>query len=196
MNKKERKEHIVRSAKELFVANGFHNTSITDIIDRAKIARSTFYQHFENKMDIFSLLVDSFADILLQAILNINISKAEKRRELVEEIKAMTLVLVRAIDENRDLARLLITAPQGHDTSFDKKISDFYSQIIAAINTLLEEGIAGGTIKPLNPGIISYTILGNIKQLLIQWLVYGDIEDIYSVLDDVIKFNLYGIANR
>ncbi len=196
MNKKERRDHIVQSAKELFVASGFHNTSIADIIDRAKIARSTFYQHFENKMDIFSLLVDSFTDILLQAILNINISKAEKQRDLAEEIRAMTVVLVRAIDDNKDLARLLITAPQGHDTSFDKKISDFYTQIIAAINTLLVEGIAGGTIKPLNPGIISFTILGNIKQVLIQWLVYGDIGDIYSVLDDVIKFNLYGIANR
>jgi AcrR family transcriptional regulator len=142
MNKKERRDHIVQSAKELFVASGFHNTSIADIIERAKIARSTFYQHFDNKMDIFSLLVDSFADILLQAILNINISKAEKQRDLAEEIRAMTVVLVRAIDENKDLARLLITAPQGHDTSFDKKISDFYTQIIAAINTLLVEGIA------------------------------------------------------
>ncbi|HON77837.1 MAG TPA: TetR/AcrR family transcriptional regulator [Spirochaetota bacterium] len=194
MNKADRKNHIIHCAKELFVSKGFHNTSITDIVDQANIARSTFYAHFDNKMDIFSILVDTFSGILLNAILGINISKAEKQRELTDEIKAMTIVLVDAFENNRDLASLLITAPQGHDNNFDRKISEFYSAILQAIRTLLVEGIEGNTIKKLEPDITSYAILGSIKQILIQWLIYEEIENIYEVLDDIIKFHLYGIS--
>ncbi|HPB81607.1 MAG TPA: TetR/AcrR family transcriptional regulator [Spirochaetota bacterium] len=194
MNKEERKNHIISCAKELFVTKGFHNTSISDIVEHAMIARSTFYAHFDNKMDIFSILVDTFSEILLNAILGINISKAEKQHELADEIKAMTIVLVDAFRENSDLASLLITAPQGHDNKFDKKIAEFYSAILLAIRTLLVEGIEGNTVKKLDPDITSYAILGSIKQILIQWLIYGEIDDIYAVLDDIIKYNLYGIS--
>ena len=194
MNKNDRKLYIVECAKQLFVENGFHNTSITDIVDKARIARSTFYAHFTSKIEIFSILVESFSGILLEAILGINISKATNRANLSGEIKLMSIELVRALDGNRDLTILLITASQGHDTNFDKIISDFYGGILLAIRQLLVEGIEAGNIRNLNPDIVSFTILGNIKQILIQWLVYGEIDDIYGVLDDVGTFNLHGIA--
>ena len=194
MNKLERREFIIECAKSVFVEKGFHNSCVADIIQKARIARSTFYAHFTSKFEIFSILVDRFTGILTEAILKINISMAEERRELADEIRIMTMQLIEAIELNTDLTKLLITAPQGHDSNFDRKISEFYSGILVAVRRLLKEGMDDGNIKIMNPEIISYVILGSVKQVLLQWLVYDEVTDVRQVLDDIIRYNLYGIA--
>ena len=196
MNKKERREHIVQSAKALFVEKGFHNTTVTDIIREARIVRSTFYAHFTGKYDILRILIDRLTAILLDAILGINISRASARKPLPEQIRQMTEPLVEAISANRDLTSLIITAPLGHDDNFDRSVSELFAKILTAIKRLLVEGTQGGTIRSLDPEIISYIILGGIKQVLLQWLVYGDIPDIRERLEDIIAYTLFGIAKK
>ena len=194
MNKLERREYIIECAKSVFVERGFHGTCVQDIILKARIARSTFYAHFTSKFEIFSILVDSFTEILTGAILNINISMAEEQSNLAGEIRVMTIPLIEAIESNTDLTKLLITAPQGHDSNFDIKISEFYSGILDAVRRLLKEGMDDGNIKIMDADIISYVILGSVKQILLQWLVYAEVSDIRQVLNDIIRYNLYGIA--
>lgn len=194
MNKKERGELIVECAKRLFVRKGFHGVTVSDIIDEARIARSTFYAHFPGRMEIFQLLVDRYAAILLDAIMGINISRAGSDAPLSAQIREMSVGLVNAIDRNRDLTLLLITAPLGHDDQFDGSVSDFFSKILSAIRQLLAEGMEGRTIRKLEADIISYVILGSVKQILLQWLVYGEIDDIHAALDDITEYTLFGIA--
>jgi TetR/AcrR family transcriptional regulator, fatty acid metabolism regulator protein len=196
MNREERRDHIVECATRLFVERGVHNTSVSDIIEGARIARSTFYAHFTNKMDIFHLLVNRYAVIMHEAILGINLSQAKHEAPLTIQIREMTGRLVEAIERNRDLTLLLITAPLGHDEDFDKSVSELFTQVLEAIRIQLNDGIAGETIRPLSPHIISYAILGSIKQILLQWLSYRDIPDIRTELDDIIGFILFGIASR
>jgi AcrR family transcriptional regulator len=176
------------------VQKGFHATTVADIIEKARIARSTFYAHFTGKEEIFSALVDTFSALLVQKILAINISRASTHRDLSSEIRAMTLDLIEFLEQNADMARLLITAPQGHDSHFDKKIGEFFALVLSAIKQLLDEGIADGNVRDCRSSIIALAILGCIKQVMLQWLVFGEIADIRDVLDDIIRYNLYGIA--
>lgn len=194
MNKKERGELIVESAKRLFAEQGYHNTTVSDIIVDSKIARSTFYAHFESKLDIFQILVKRYSEILLEAVLSINISRAAGAEPLARQIREMTDLLVDVIDRNRDLTTLLITAPLGHDNDFDRGVQEFFSAVLLAIRRLLVEGIEGGTIRRMDPDIISYVILGSVKQILLQWLVYRDVADIRDSLNDIIEYTLFGIA--
>lgn len=196
MNKHERREHIIECSKNLFVRKGFHNTTVSDIIEESRIARSTFYAHFPSRMVIFQELVDRYSAILLDVILGINITRASGEQPLSAQIRDMTVPLTAAIERNRDLTLLLITAPLGHDDAFDRSVSDFFTVILAAIKRLLLEGMEGGTIHAFNADIISYMILGSVKQILLQWLVYGDIGDITTPLDDIIEYTLFGIAAR
>ena len=59
MLKKNRREEILSAAISAFSNKGYHDTSISDIIENAGIARGTFYLYFENKRQIFDSVLDN-----------------------------------------------------------------------------------------------------------------------------------------
>lgn len=52
MKKKSIKDAIVNTAARLFYKQGYSNTGINQIIEEAKIAKSSLYQHFSSKEDL------------------------------------------------------------------------------------------------------------------------------------------------
>ena len=47
--KTSRKEEIIRAAIEVFGRNGFQNSVISEIAQKANVADGTIYQYFKNK---------------------------------------------------------------------------------------------------------------------------------------------------
>ena len=56
-NKKKKYESLLNTAFELFTAKGLNNTSISDIVERAGVAKGTFYLYFKDKYDIRSRII-------------------------------------------------------------------------------------------------------------------------------------------
>jgi AcrR family transcriptional regulator len=58
----------VRAAlTSLILDKGYDAVTVTDIIERADIGRSTFYAHFTDKRDVFEDTIDDLADFLRSA---------------------------------------------------------------------------------------------------------------------------------
>lgn len=56
-NKKQKKEALFSTAFELFTTKGTNKTTISDIVERAGVAKGTFYLYFKDKYDIRNKLV-------------------------------------------------------------------------------------------------------------------------------------------
>lgn len=56
-NKKQKKEALLNTAYELFTTKGIHSTAISDIVNRAGVAKGTFYLYFKDKYDLKNKLV-------------------------------------------------------------------------------------------------------------------------------------------
>src|ERR1700753_2395495 len=56
--RRKRRRQILDAAKHVFAEAGYHGASIHAIIDRADIARGTFYLYFESKSAVFSSILD------------------------------------------------------------------------------------------------------------------------------------------
>ncbi len=48
------RKKIIQSAKMLFEKQGFEATTVDEIVARAKVAKGTFYQHYETKIDVLA----------------------------------------------------------------------------------------------------------------------------------------------
>ena len=53
-----RKQELLNIAYELFIQNGYEETSIDDIIARAHIAKGTYYYHFPSKEATLEAVID------------------------------------------------------------------------------------------------------------------------------------------
>lgn len=56
-NKKIKKEALLSTAFDLFTSQGIQKTSISDIVNRAGVAKGTFYLYFQDKYDIRNKLI-------------------------------------------------------------------------------------------------------------------------------------------
>lgn len=56
-NKKKKKEALFNTAYELFTTKGINSTAISDIVEKAGVAKGTFYLYFKDKYDIKNMLV-------------------------------------------------------------------------------------------------------------------------------------------
>jgi AcrR family transcriptional regulator len=62
---------LLRATIELGTERGFASLTLTDIVGRAGVARSTFYDYFADKQDCFLEAFDYAADMVLERVLAI-----------------------------------------------------------------------------------------------------------------------------
>lgn len=53
---------IVKAGKTLFAKDGYHSTSINDIIAKAKVAVGTYYIYFNSKLALYHYLLDQYQE--------------------------------------------------------------------------------------------------------------------------------------
>jgi AcrR family transcriptional regulator len=63
---KPKKEKIIDTAIALFADNGFHNTSISQIANKAGVSKGLMYNYFESKEDLLKYIFDLGAAKLLE----------------------------------------------------------------------------------------------------------------------------------
>ncbi len=56
-NKKMKMESLLNASFELFTSQGINKTSISDIVNKAEVAKGTFYLYFKDKYDIRNRLI-------------------------------------------------------------------------------------------------------------------------------------------
>lgn len=65
-NKKKKKNSLLDTAFDLFITQGINKTSISDIVDKAGVAKGTFYLYFKDKYDIRNKLISHKSSQLFQ----------------------------------------------------------------------------------------------------------------------------------
>ena len=53
-NKQQKRTSLLETAFSLFTSRGIHNTSISDIVERAGVAKGTFYLYFPQSRRSFA----------------------------------------------------------------------------------------------------------------------------------------------
>ena len=184
---KERRRQIIDFAIRAFAENGYHPTSVADIVDGLGVGKGVFYWYFDSKEQLF-------CEILRE-------SQTDLRRCQLREIKTVDgpvnkiaegiRVAVTWSSENSDLARLFDFAQT--DDRFAPLVRRGRKVLVDDAVPYLKEAIALGEIPDRDPVHLAYGILG-VSTMLTSALVHERGEVNADVVDTAVSFCLGGIG--
>jgi AcrR family transcriptional regulator len=180
LQKTERRQQILGSAREVFSKRGYHQTTIDDIVALAGVARGTFYLYFEDKRAVFSDLVDRFAGQLSMAI--VRIVTDDPGRSVVEQVRENIRAIIATCLADRAMTKILFSDAVGVDPAFDRKLQTFYDTVVQLLTESLKEGQALGIVSDGEPRVLAYLTIGALKELLYQAVTLGFAEESADVL--------------
>ena len=191
MLREERKKIVLRCAKAVFSQKGYHQTSISDIIQRAGIARGTFYLYFQSKRDVFDSILDELVKELGGIVKRIDLDSSNPPLEQLRSILRSVIMLAL---EDPDMTQILLSRAVSLDSEFDSKLREFYEQVLGKIESALQHGIELGLVRKCDTKITACCILGCVKEVIN--LIGSDTEAISQldwILDEVVNFGLQGV---
>ena len=122
---------ILRAAKQEFFTNGFADTNVRTIAEKAGVTTGALYNLFDNKDGIFEALVSGVFDEFLNIIMNHDAVGAENFDMKMSGLPAITEVsqhrFLKMVDffyDNWDAMKLIVCCSKGssYERIFDKAI--------------------------------------------------------------------------
>jgi AcrR family transcriptional regulator len=104
-----RRGRIAQAALTLFATQGYTVTSVDDVVTRARVSKSGFYEFFESKEDCFRELLELEGGALIHDVL----TAAASGHNHHERLRLGITRFVHSCFERSDVARLLIVESVG-----------------------------------------------------------------------------------
>ncbi|HET6582069.1 MAG TPA: TetR/AcrR family transcriptional regulator [Nannocystaceae bacterium] len=199
----ERREQIVVAAKRVFREKGYHQASVHDIIDDARIARGTFYLYFASKQEVFAQLVDDFLQIIRGQVRRISLEVGADAP--LDQLRANFRRVVTTVITHEDLATIILRDPTSFDEESRARVNLFFDQVLRMITDALRVGQGLRLVRPCDVHLVAVTALGGLKDALEHMLMaHGDDPAIRArekafvspeaVADELMAFFLRGMS--
>lgn len=181
---------ILRSAAQLFAANGYESTSLDMIADKIGMHKATLYHYVNSKESILSqCLVKSFGD--LDTVMK---DMQDRSVPVLSRLRSFCHSLAQA--QNSDFGRcLVLVGSRPLDTGPDGEIRRFQRRLDDTVRALVTEGIADGTIHPCHPGMVSAMLFGALNWVP-RWFNEQGRLDLDQVVDTFIDMLTQGIGKQ
>lgn len=169
----ERRVAIVTAAKRVFRDKGYHQASVHDIIDEARIARGTFYLYFTSKQEVFGHLIDEFLQLIRGQVRRISLDAGAEAP--LDQLRANFRRIVNTVVTHEDLSTIILRDPTSFDEESRARVNVFFDQVRAMITDALRVGQGLGLVRPCNVHLVGVTALGGLQEALQHMLMaHGD----------------------
>jgi AcrR family transcriptional regulator len=193
--KQERRRQILSAAKIVFAEAGYHGASIHAIIERAQIARGTFYLYFQSKAAVFDSILDQAMADLRGRLHRIEVDDASAPPPQVQ-LHNQVVSTLEYIVEDRPLATLLMSAGHTPDVDASERLEMFFSEVRDLLRRALETGMEIGLVRKCQPELVAAAMLGMIRgviELLVRRPDSSDSAPVGDVVSELILVALRGV---
>ncbi len=145
----------------------FDDITITDICEKAGIHRTTFYNHFENKNELFSALLDYTHMDFLEAI-----PQAREATDLKSYLLSLVDVVLTSISGNKKKFSTFLSPD--HNAGLKAMITGYYSdELLNAFEILEHRGLLK-VRKGMPLSFLSEFLMSGFVSVCTWWLNSGE----------------------
>lgn len=190
--KLERRRQILDAAKQVFAEAGYHGASINAIIERAQIARGTFYLYFESKAAVFDSILDQAMADLRAKIRRIEVTDPGAPPPQVQ-LRNQVVATLGYVVGDRALATLLLQAAHTPEAEASERLDQFYAEVRRLIERALEQGTALGLVRKCQPELVAGALLGMVRGVIEVMMRSREPMSVDEVVSEVIAVGLRGV---
>jgi AcrR family transcriptional regulator len=168
-----RRKRIAEAALTLFAGRGYTVTSVDDVVTRARVSKSAFYEFFESKEHCFRDLLAQEGGSLIHDVL----ADAATGHDHHERLRLGITRFVRACFERPDLARLLIVESVGLSSGVDAIRHDLQSRFADAVAEEVRHAMSHDAFyADKDPAVFGRAVVGAVNDAVAYFLTHPGVD--------------------
>ena len=169
-----------------FAENGFHPTSVAEIVEGLGVGKGVFYWYFDSKEELLrAILSDAQLDLRRRQRAAIDIADSP-----VERIERGIRASIQWSLDNTELFRLFQFAAT--DERFSAGLAKGQRITVRDASRQVADAMDAGAIAKADPEVVAHAMLG-VSTHLVQMILRGVLSDTPEAIDTTVAFCLYGI---
>ena len=185
----QRRNQLIALATRRFAADGYHPTSVADIVDELGVGKGVFYWYFESK----EMLLEEILRDAQRGLRRVQSNAAAAAPGPIEMLEMGIRAAVAWSAEHAELAKLVEFALT--DERFEPLVRKGRAALVGDTVPLLRTAIDRGVIPDADPEMLAYAVFGVAAHLTSVFLERSD-NDPDVLADAVVDFCLRGIGAR
>lgn len=152
----EKRERILRVAREEFANNGFENTSIQQIAKKSGISVGSVYKYFDNKESLFTMIVQEGLTTLENFLLGL----ASSEEDILLKAEKIIRALLNFSRAEPELIKLYCSLTTGENSEFLNELSQRIEAVSASVytRTISVAQETGDVRADANPAFFAYLL--------------------------------------
>ena len=165
----EAKDKLLYAALHLFTTKGFKETSILEVVEQARVSKTTFYRFFRNKEELLVHLFELLANEVLKEV------EEAVRQEVQIAYKGYAGIrrYIEICVTRSTVAKLLLVESVGVSKAVENMRRKAHLRFAKLIDRIVQE-ILPATKQNLDARIISQAMVGAINEVVIQNLFQSE----------------------
>ena len=189
-------EKLLSAAIDLMSKNGYHRTTVADVVKAAGVAQGTFYLYFDSKKALFMKLMHRFSSLLEYALVDVDLSfeVINTTEDLGLQIRSAIRNVLLVYQDNAVLARIFLREAMGLEPDFAELWDSIIERMAALGALIMERAIERGLLPAQNSQIVAHCVVGMIERVAYYWLFQENEFELDEVVDALARFELFGIS--
>jgi AcrR family transcriptional regulator len=182
-------DRILQTALELFSNKGYDATSVREVCEAAGVTKPTLYHFYGSKEGVYRALVEGTLEEYRRAVRDLVGSPGT----VSERLRRVARAHFEYTRERRELVRFVLAL--SHNPPSSAPVTDFhryYEDVVGAIATLANEGIATGELAPGPVDVRMLVFMGAISEAMHGFLLAGRPELSSELADTLVDTVLRG----
>lgn len=189
---KNKKQAVIKMAQTLFTRFGLKKTTIDEIAHKSNVAKSTIYNYFRSKEDIYEEVIEKesriFSDEINKAIKNVSDS--------FEKIRLYIITRMHHLKELVNLHSALTEVYLEHYSFIEKARRKSLEREVNTVKEILKDGVDKGVFSVKDLKLASFAIITAVKGLEYPWTVEVEMPEIQKGIDSLLEILFNGIRKR
>lgn len=183
--KREVRDRIYGAARELFARQGFEATTVDEIAEAADVVPATFFNHFQSKQALLTLMTGEVVDHLRGLI----VESLDRPGPALDRLRAFVRRAAQDLSESRSAARETLLELMRLDGSPDGA-HPYLARLFEPFVALIAEGQRAGEIRrDHDPAFLTQMVVGMLNSAMTSWFADPD----YPVEDGLLQATDFAI---